>query len=242
MPAMATTPGSSLNDGWRDEIVGASRTGLPLRAFLPSGDGPSGLLLAGMHGEEPETLLLARRLLERVGGDATGWVVLPCANPDGVLAGTRQNGAGVDVNRNFPASTWSPDVSYTFPPGCTDRRLANRTNASSPGPEPGSEPETQALMRLVERLEPALVVDLHSPLEVILDLAGEGSPVADALGRAAGLRVAESLSVAAPGTLADWAIEQGFPTLVYEVEHAPLPALCERHLPGLEALLRGELG
>ena len=27
--------------------------------------------------------------------------------------------------------------------------------------------------------------------------------------------------------------------IVYEIEHAGLPALCKRHLPGLEALLRG---
>ena len=43
-----------------------------------------------------------------------------------------------------------------------------------------------------------------------------------------------------PGAFDDWLTEQGVPALVYEVEHAGLPALCERHLPGFEALLRGQ--
>ena len=54
-------------DGWRVEEVGRSRDGLPLRAFLPEREPPlAGLLIAALHGEEPETLLMARRLLERV--------------------------------------------------------------------------------------------------------------------------------------------------------------------------------
>ena len=41
-----------------------------------------------------------------------------------------------------------------------------------------------------------------------------------------------------PGAFDDWLFERGTPVLVYEIEHAGLPALCKRHLPGLEALLR----
>ena len=105
-------------DGWHVEEVGRSRGGLPLRAFLPAREPPlDGLLIAALHGEEPETLLMARRLLERVAATESGWAIVPCANPDGVVAGTRQNGGGVDVNRNFPASTWNDAPSFTYPPG-----------------------------------------------------------------------------------------------------------------------------
>src|SRR6185503_2092152 len=123
-------------------------------------------------GEEAATSLLARRLLERVSAQDTHWAVVPVANPDGLLNGTRQNAAGVDLNRNFPSPTWVPDDSFTYPPGIEEERrvLENRTNLSSPGEHAGSEPETQALMALIERLRPPLVLDLHSPLELVLPL------------------------------------------------------------------------
>ncbi len=48
------------------------------------------------------------------------------------------------------------------------------------------------------------------------------------------------LEVDSPGAFDEWLLEQGIPAIVYEVEHAGLPQLCKRHLPGLEALLRGQ--
>ena len=140
----------NLLDGWRVEEYGRSRDGVALRAFLPVASDPAaGLVVAAQHGEEAVTALLARRLLERVSGHATRWAVVPVANPDGLINGTRQNAAGVDLNRNFPAATWRPDDSFTYPPGIEQesRVIENRTNLSSPGEHAGSEPETQALMR-----------------------------------------------------------------------------------------------
>ena len=209
---------------------------------LPAGDAPvAGLLIAAQHGEEAETGLLARRLLERIPGDETEWAVVQVANPDGLLNGTRQNAAGVDLNRNFPCASWRPDPSFTFPPGIDPevRKLPNRTSRSSPGAEPGSEPETQALMALVRDLEPKLVLDLHAPIELILVRAGVPSEPVELLASSAGLPVVSELEVDSPGAFDEWLLEQGIPAIVYEVEHAGLPQLCLRHLPGLEALLRG---
>ena len=171
--AQSTT--SNVLDGWREQEYGRSRGGLPLRVQLPAAGAPvEGLLIAAQHGEEAETGLLARRLLERVHGDQTRWAVVQVANPDGLLNGTRQNAAGVDLNRNFPCASWSAEPSFTFPPGIDPelRELPNRTSRSSPGPEPASEPETRALMALVQELQPTLVLDLHAPIELILVRAG----------------------------------------------------------------------
>jgi protein MpaA len=226
-------------DDWRGDDIGLSRGGLPLRVFLPHAEPPlRGLLVAALHGEEPETLLLARRLLERVPAAASGWAVLACANPDGVLAGTRQNAAGVDVNRNFPSESWNAEPSYTYPPGCLDRRAPNRTNRSSPGEAPASEPETRAIVSLVEALQPSLILDLHSPLACVVPSPAAPPDVVDALATSAELPVVPSLGSATPGALRDWCADAGRAAITYEVEHAPLPALCARHLPGLEALLR----
>jgi protein MpaA len=214
---------------------------VPLRVFLPASNGPvAGLLTAAQHGEEADTALLVRRLLERVAAARTRWAVIPVLNPDGLLAGTRQNAAGVDLNRNFPASTWEPGETVTYPPGIDPelRVVANRTNRSSTGSHAGSEPETQALTALVERLEPPLVVDLHSPLELIFHRGGVPSEVTEALARSAGVPVQDEFEGHCPGAFDDWLVERGTPVVVYEIEHAGLPALCKRHLPGLERLLR----
>ena len=172
----------------RRRSTAARETAWRCRCSCRPVSGPiAGLVTAAQHGEEAETGLLARRLMERVPGTETRWAVVQCLNPDGLLAGTRQNAAGVDLNRNFPSPTWRPDPSFTYPPGIERGRrvLANRTNRSSPGAQAGSEPETQATMALVERLQPPLVVDLHSPLELILVRGTPPAGVAEALGAAA---------------------------------------------------------
>ncbi|HUQ21900.1 MAG TPA: M14 family zinc carboxypeptidase [Gaiellaceae bacterium] len=227
--------------GWRVEEYGRSRNGVPLRVFLPEGDGPStGLLTAAQHGEEADTALLARRLLERVSGAETKWAVIPVLNPDGLLAGTRQNAAGVDLNRNFPASTWEPGVTFTFPPGIDPelRVVANRTNRSSTGTHAGSEPETKALTALLERLQPPVVVDLHSPLELIYFRGDVRPELIAALADSAQMPAQDEMEGHCPGAFDDWLTERGTAAVVYEIEHAGLPGLCKRHLPGLEGLLR----
>jgi murein peptide amidase A len=238
---MSERLGSEL-DGWRVEEYGRSRGDLPLRAFMPAGDGPlAGLLTAGQHGEEADTALLVRRLLERIPGAETRWAVIPVLNPDGLLAGTRQNAAGVDLNRNFPSATWEQDATFTFPPGIDPelRVLAHRTNRSSPGAHAGSEPETRALIALIERLDPPLVVDLHSPLELIFVRGAVPPEVTEGLAGSAGIPWQNEFEGHCPGAFDDWLTERATPVLVYEIEHDGLPALCKRHLPGLEALLRG---
>lgn len=235
----------NLLGGWRVEEYGRSLDGVTLRAFLPAAGGPvAGLLVAAQHGEEAVTALLARRLLERVPGHATRWAVVPVANPDGLINGTRQNAAGVDLNRNFPATTWRSDNSYTYPPEIQQERrvIENRTNLSSPGEHAGSEPESRALMALVERLQPPLVIDIHSPLELVLPRGDVPPAVVESLSRAAGLPVVDDVGGPCPGAFDDWLVEVGIPAIVYEVEHAALPALYARHLPGLDALLRSADG
>jgi hypothetical protein len=94
-------------------------------------------------------------------------------------------------------------------------------------------------MALVERLRPGLVVDLHSPLELILVRGEAPREISGRLASAAGLSIHRDLDSPCPGAFDDWLFEQRVPALVYEIEQAGLPELCARHLPGLEALVRG---
>ena len=67
-------------------------------------------------------------------------------------------------------------------------------------------------------------------------------PSSRGLSRAADLPVVDGVGGPCPGAFDDWLVEVGIRAIVYEVEHAGLPALCTRHLPGLEALVRATDG
>ena len=223
--------------GWRVERYGRSVRGAELRVHLPAR--PRHLLVAGMHGEEPETVQLARGVLERVDADAATCAIVLCANPDGIADGTRQNARGVDLNRNFPATTWRAGTTPSYPAGIdpAQRVSANRTNISSTGATPLSEPESTALAALIERLGPSLVLDLHAPLELVLTTPLVPEAVARELADAAGMEVTDDIGSPVPGALRDWLGDNGVPCVTYELEHAGLPALYARHLPGLVAFV-----
>lgn len=63
-------------------------------------DGPTALLVGGMHGDEPSGYLAAERLLERP-VEVGRLVVLPRANRVAIERDTREGASG-DLNRQFP--------------------------------------------------------------------------------------------------------------------------------------------
>ena len=92
-------PRSSNESGW-------STLWIPI-ACVGNGDGPTALVLGGVHGDEPEGRKIVHRL-RRDFADAGGvelWTVASI-NPDGHERRTRKNARGVDLNRNFSVG-WS---------------------------------------------------------------------------------------------------------------------------------------
>ncbi|MFA6562523.1 MAG: M14 family metallopeptidase [Verrucomicrobiia bacterium] len=146
--------------------VGHTVQGRPLRALIAGNRERVLVMLGSVHaGEAGAELLIPafehvvrnrRALLDRV-----GLAVLPCVNADqrqrlalGYPPYLRTNANGVDLNRNFPAD-WET-VHYGYGLVTSDPESMTYRGAT-----PGSEPETQAVMRLLEKLKPAAVVAFH---------------------------------------------------------------------------------
>jgi protein MpaA len=221
-------------NGWRPVPFGTSVEGIPLLAWWPTGT-PTRVVWAAIHGEESTTMQLAHQLLRTVHADDACAVVVPVLNPDGVLHGTRQNANGVDLNRNFPAASWKPDPSPTFWPTTMTRTDEFRTQLSSPGSAPASEPEVQAIMSLIERVNPQAVIDIHAPLDCIIAHTPQGLALAHYVGETIDLPVVTQLDNPTPGDSVAW-LDEAFPecaSFTYEVESDILPRLWFRHKTAL---------
>jgi protein MpaA len=75
---------------------------------------------------------------------------VPDLNPDGFEHGSRLNGRGVDLNRNFAAG-WR----------------AGALGPEYPGHAPFSEPETRAARGLIARIRPTVTIWFHQPLALV---------------------------------------------------------------------------
>ena len=140
-PALAPRP-TPLLPSASAEVIGTSAEGRPIRAQLVgSARAPVKLLVVGtIHGNERAGTAITRRLRRVRPPRGTALWIVDDANPDGIGADTRQNANGVDLNRNFPYR-WQP-----------------QDGVYESGPGPLSEPETQALQRLFERVRPRVTL------------------------------------------------------------------------------------
>jgi protein MpaA len=216
---------------WKPDRYGASHLGLPLEVWRPGSRGTCRLLLfAGLHGEEPETTYALSRALRQLPAKSEDCAVVLAANPDGLLRGTRGNARGVDLNRNFPARNWQPNLvtHRSTLEDASDIRL-------SPGTEPGSEAETRALIALIEDLKPEQVIALHAPLGLVDDAAE--SPLARRLAARTRMPLVRDVGYPTPGSFGSWGVDRGLPVITYEFPLAATEVLMRDHVPVLVELL-----
>ncbi|MBI2117439.1 M14 family metallocarboxypeptidase [Candidatus Peregrinibacteria bacterium] len=75
--------------------------------------GPTVMLSAGVHGDEPAGVYALLDFLNsgmREYGDRCNFVVFPCVNPSGFEADTRRTMNGVDLNHSFGVGSAQPEV------------------------------------------------------------------------------------------------------------------------------------
>lgn len=185
------------------------------------------LFIGGVHGDEPEGVELAKSLLNFVQqskADYVPFLLIPCLNPDGYLAKTRTNANGVDLNRNYPASNWSPR--------CEKERYF-------PGQEPASEPEIQALVKLIQSEKPRLIVHFHSWQPCIVYTGDLGLKDAKRLSQVSGYDLKDDIGYPTTGSLSSYGWEDyKIPIIcVEEQEGCALHTIWPRFQPALEEIL-----
>lgn len=190
-------------------VIGNSVEGRPIE-MTRFGSAPGGLLIiAGIHGDEPTSTYVARRLLACLESSPEWYrelslAVIPCANPDGLARGRRTNAHVVDLNRNFPASNWK----------------RARSAIGFGGKTPGSEPETVALLDAIAAIRPRLIISIHSMTGggQCNNYDGPAEDFARLLSRNNGYPVRANIGYPTPGSLGSWAgIDRNIPIVTLEL-------------------------
>lgn len=210
--------------GPRRAVIGRSVDGRPIEAITVGADtAPRTVLVVGVvHGDEPAGRRVVARLARVLPPAGVRMVLVPSVNPDGLAAGTRTNARGVDLNRN---SDWN-------------WRGRQRGTRYWSGPQPWSEPESRAVQRLTERLQPTVAIWYHQPYGVVDDSHGTRA-IARRYARRAGLPLTRLPKY--PGSLVNWqnAVVPGITAFVVEFGAArPADAVIARHARAVQALLR----
>ena len=144
------------------------------------------LVVGCIHGDECAGIAVVKTLERSAAPAGTDVWIIENLNPDGFASGTRQNGHGVDLNRNFPWR-W--------------RRLGGPGSLRYSGPRPLSEPESRLAYRLIRRLRPRISIWFHQHLRLV-DESGGSQSVERRYARLVGLPLVRLSRY--PGSVATW--------------------------------------
>lgn len=98
LPAFRRAAGAA---GFDEAILAETEAG-PLVAWRRSSERPGAYLSAGIHGDEPAgPLALLELMREGFFTTEIEWTLCPALNPTGLARGSRENAAGIDLNRDY---------------------------------------------------------------------------------------------------------------------------------------------
>jgi murein peptide amidase A len=188
-------------------LVGHSVFDRPIKAHrLGDATSPHKVLVVGcIHGDECAGTAITHNLIDRKPPGKFDLWVIHTVNPDGRHLHVRQNGRGVDLNRNF-GSEWIP--------------IGSRWDPEYSGPRPWSEPETRTVRALVKSIHPELTIWYHQP-QTLVRAWGQSVPMAKKYAAFAGMAFSK---IRWPnGTAPNWQNHRFPGTSSFVVELAPGP-------------------
>jgi len=206
-------------------VLAESVQGRPICSY-DMGTGDSTLVIfGGFHGDEILGVEFVQKFAEYLSREgqhefAAHVIIIPVLNPDGLIMNTRVNANGVDVNRNFPTGNWSR--SYD-------------SDDNYPGESPASEPETRAVIALLDKVRPQRIITVHTPLKVV-NYDGPGRELASSMAQFNGYPFADDIGYPTPGSFGTFAgKEKQIPVITLELPKATLEEIWE---PNRKALMQ----
>jgi hypothetical protein len=211
---------------------GRSADGRPLIAHHRKASPTAGrtvLVVGSMHGEEPA----GGRVVDALGKatlptDLDLWTI-DTVNPDGIAGGSRQNGHGVDLNRNWPGALYPYEATRGY---------------FSSGPYPMSEPENQATIELVQAINATGTLDwavsYHQPLDTVDCDPQRPTLTATCASFAKTTGITQRPFIRVPGSMTDTMMAKGFGRW-FTVEFGtaqPAAADVARHVAAISVLGR----
>lgn len=185
--------------------IGRSMRGVPILANI-HGDGIKCVIIfGGIHGDEPSSVELVKSLDLSFRKDSVpsqiSLVIVSVVNPDGLALKTRMNAREVDINRNFPAKSWLPVA---------------KEKRYYPGTHPASESETKAIIDLVYKFRPVLIISVHAPLKCV-NWDGPAEDISYIMAEISGYPVKKYIEYDTPGSLGTYfGVERRIPTITFE--------------------------
>lgn len=148
-------------------------------------DKPKALLFAAIHGDEPIGVYCLGKLAVELAAMPPGretWII-PALNLDGLAGGAKNNANDVDLNRSFAAANWSSMHKAGY----------------FPGKSAESEPEAQALAKLIDKSGATRLIALHSPFRTV-NWDGTGEALAEEMGTLNKYGASADIGYATPGS------------------------------------------
>ena len=164
-------------------------------------------VVGGIHGNEPGSAVVCEELVKHLRSNPAALMgrtvaVLPAANPDGLARRLRTNKNLVDLNRNFPASNWKK----------------TRKGGLYGGAVAASEPETQAMLDVLERLGPRAIISVHAMAQPCNNYDGPAEALAQLMSMTNGYPVRPNMGYPTPGSLGTWAgVDRQIPIVTLEL-------------------------
>jgi len=197
---------------------GTSLKGRPLIAYQFGSSGSTTMYVGAIHGNETSSSGLMKAWVSELEANPSRLegkriIVIPSINPDGVAANTRTNSRGVNLNRNFPTSSWVSDINDT-----------DGTHKGGGGASPLSEPEAAALAQYTRQIRPRLLLSFHAVGSLVAgDAGGYSAGFAARYASMVGYRDATNSSNSSfeydiTGSYEDWTYRnEGIPSMVIEL-------------------------